>query len=151
MAPQQFATFYLGESLFGLPVSVIREINRILDITPVDRAPEFVRGLMNLRGQIVTVLDPGVRLGLEERGIVKSAKIIILKTASEAGADGLTRDSVGLFVDRIGDMVTAESGQIEPPPANVGGVDAANVEGIISLQNQLLVLLKLKELVANTQ
>ena len=57
MALKQFASFYLGDNLFGIDVRLIREINRNIDITVVDSAPEFVRGLLNLRGQIVTVID----------------------------------------------------------------------------------------------
>ena len=83
MENRQFITFYLGEDLFGLDILLVREINRHLELTRVDRTPEFVRGLMNLRGQIVTVLDLGIRLGIGARAIERESSCIVLKTRGE--------------------------------------------------------------------
>ena len=127
---RQFVTFRIDGHLLGLDVLLVREINRVLDITPVPRAPEFVRGLINLRGQIVTVFDLGVRLGLEPRSIDEETHNVILK-----------RDAVGLLVDAIGDVAQSEAEEIEPPPANVGGIGAEFMEGVVKLENELLVVL----------
>lgn len=147
---RQFSTFFLGDALFGLDILMVNEINRQMDITPVDQAQDFVSGLLNLRGQIVTVLDLGVRLGLGPRTITPNSCIIVLKTNAEIlergqqVEEGTADDVVGLLVDRIGDMVTVEDGALEPPPANMGGVDGRFMSGVAKLANSLLVVLRAK-------
>lgn len=122
----QYSTFRLGDRLFGLDLMMIREINRILDITPVPHAKGHIRGLINLRGQIVTILDLGVRLGLPRLDIGEESHNIILKTNAELSAvrcdmnfSTSPADLVGFLVDAIGDVVEADAGSIEPPSANV--------------------------------
>lgn len=147
---RQFSTFFLGDALFGLDILMVNEINRQMDITPVDQAQDFVAGLLNLRGQIVTVLDLGVRLSLGPRTITPNSCIIVLKTNAEIlergqqVEEGTADDVVGLLVDRIGDMVTVEDGALEPPPANMGGVDGRFMSGVAKLANSLLVVLRAK-------
>ena len=156
MATRQFVTFYLGDDLFGLDILLVREINRNLDITVADRSPQFVRGLINLRGQIVTVIDLGVKLGIGERSFSHDSSCIVLKTRTElerAGADdkliqGAAVDLVGLLVDRIGDVVQVESTAIDPPPAHTGGVKKLFLEGVIKLQNQLLITLNIAQVLS---
>ena len=151
MAEQQFSSLYLDDSAFGIDILLIREINRNLELTPVDQAPEFVRGLMNLRGQIVTVLDLGVRLGLGPRTITDESRCVVLKTNEELSLNSELQtetcdDVVGLLVDRVGDMINVDSKDVEPPPANISGVDGKFLSGVIQLDQQLLVTLKTSEI-----
>lgn len=156
MANRQFITFYLDHDLFGIDILLVREINRNLDITPVDLAPTYVRGLLNLRGQIVTVLDLGVRLELGMRKFKQSSSCIILKTtmelerghAKEELEDTTSPDLVGLLVDRIGDVVSVESSSIEPPPTHSHGVSGHYLSGVIKLDQRLLVTLKTSNVLA---
>lgn len=150
----QFSSFYLGRSLFGIDVLLVREINRNLEITSVDPSPEFVEGLMNLRGQIVTVIDLGVYLGLGKRERTKTTCCIVLKTEKELErihdegliSENTTKDTVGLLVDRISDMISVEENEIEPPPANMNGVDGKYLGGVIKLDSELLATLKISEI-----
>ena len=153
---RQFASFYMGENLFGIDVLLVREINQDVDITKVDPSPDFIIGLMNLRGQIVAITDLGVKLGINKEADTERKNCIVLKTDSELehlndeGMDvGKTsQDMIGLMVDKIGDMVTVEEEEIENPPSNVNGVDGKYLSGVIKLENQLLVTLKLEEILA---
>jgi purine-binding chemotaxis protein CheW len=153
---RQFSSFFLGDSMFGLDVLLVREINRNLDITPVDPSPDFVQGLMNLRGQIVTVTDLGVRLNLDNRERTKSTCCIVLKTEKELERitdEGLisattSKDTVGLLVDQIGDMISIDEKEIEAPPANMNGVDGKYLSGVIKLEQDLLATLKISEILA---
>ncbi len=152
---RQFATFYLGENLFGVDVLLVREINQNVDITEVDPSPDYIIGLMNLRGQIVAITDLSVKLGIVNKAN-KKTNCIVLKTDSELdhlNEEGLSvgktsKDMIGLMVDKIGDMVTVEEDEIESPPANVNGIDGKYLNGVIKLQGQLLVTLKLEEILA---
>lgn len=153
---RQFASFYLGENLFGIDVLLVREINQHVDITEVDPSPDFIIGLMNLRGQIVAITDLGVKLGIKEEADKKRTNCIVLKTDSELehlNEEGLnvgktSKDMIGLMVDKIGDMVTIDEEDIENPPANVNGIDGKYLNGVIKLEGQLLVTLKMQEILA---
>ena len=155
MSMKQFASFYIGENLFGIDIRLIREINRNIEITPVDRAPKFVRGLLNLRGQIVTVIDLGVRIGLvgkeEERNngrciVLKTSEELSQKRSEDPALEDTARDLVALYVDDIGDMVTIDEKELESPPANIGEVEGEFFSGVAKLEKELLVILKVEEL-----
>jgi len=147
---KQFATFRLDGQLFGVNVVLVREINQQTDFTPVQHAPDYVRGLINLRGHIVTILDLGVRLGLALRKVNADSHNIILKTNEElsrihldedADEIRITADTAGLLVDAVGDVVAVEEQEIEPPPASIGEVSGQFLTGVVKLDKDLLVLL----------
>ena len=135
MKSRQFVTFGIDDYLLGIDILKVREINRVLDITPVQHARTYVRGLINLRGQTVTVFDLGRRLGLALREIAEESHNIILKN-----------DAVGLLVDSIRDVVVAQDDEIEQPPANVGGIEGKFIEGIVKLEKDLLVILSAEKI-----
>ncbi len=153
---RQYATFFIEGSLFGIDVLLVREINRNLDITTVDEAPPCIAGLLNLRGQIVTVLDLSVKLGLEKRTIGERSRCIVLKTNAELEnhrAQGFrlpktSDDIIGLLADDIGDMVQIQDGETEPPPANLGSIDGRFLAGVVTLDHNLMATLKMDEILA---
>ncbi len=157
MAQSQFTTFYIDDSLYGIDVRYVREINRNTDITPVELAPPYVRGLLNLRGQIVTILDCAVRIGLPVKDVLSTSRCIVLKTSDESKKSGATdtdemsgaHDIIGLLIDKIGDMVIVDEEAIEPPPANSGGVDGKYIQGVVKLEKELLVVLRLREILSH--
>jgi purine-binding chemotaxis protein CheW len=126
----QFVTFRIDELLFGIDVLKVREINRILDITEVQHSPPHIRGLVNLRGQVVTIFDMGIRLGLKERVISEESHNIVLK-----------REPVGLLVDAIGDVVQTDKDHIEHSPANVSGIESDFMAGVVRQNNELILIL----------
>lgn len=150
---RQYATFYAGNNLFGIDVLMVREINRNHDITPVDLAPDDVRGLLNLRGQIVTVVDLAHRLGIGSATQSATTRCIVMKRPEELPQHlkekmqqhGSQNDIIGFLVDRIGDMVTINDGAIEKSPANVQEVDTRFIDGVVKLEGTLLILLKTQE------
>jgi len=150
---RQFATFYLGDARFGIDILMVREINRHLEITAAERAAEFVRGLLNLRGQIVTVIDLGVRLGLGARTINSDSRCLVLKTSSDLVEhrrigrldDNTVDDVIGLLIDRVGDMVTVRDEDLEPPPANISGVDGRFLSNVAQLDDGLMIALRTGE------
>ena len=148
----QYSTFYLGERRFGLPILSVRELIRACDITPVPLAPQHVRGLINLRGQIVTILDLAVRLGLKERGDARESHVVILNTGGSSGSaqerpgdDGgaAGEDMAGFLVDAVGDVVEADPSLREPAPANVTDTADPCIQCVIKTGTDLLVLLNL--------
>ncbi len=140
MGKSQFITFRLDDTLAGIDILHVREINRVLEITPVQHAREYVRGLVNLRGSTVTVFDLGLRLGLAKRRITSESQNIILK-----------KDAVGLLVDKIGDVVETENDEIQMPPANIGGLESRFITGVVRLADELLIVLSSDKILEYTK
>ncbi|MBN1765803.1 MAG: purine-binding chemotaxis protein CheW [Sedimentisphaerales bacterium] len=134
----EFTTFYVGDLLMGVDIQQVQEINRQLDTTEVPHAPECVRGIVNLRGEVVTVLDLRVILGLDATEINDKNRNVIIK------ADG---ENIGLMIDRIADVVYARLREIEPAPANISGVDGRFIKGVYKLDSELLVILDIDEVI----
>ena len=153
MAERQFSSFYLNDTLFGIDILVVSDIYRHLEMTPVHRLPPYVRGLLNLRGQIVTVLDLGIRLGLDAREIDDQTRCIILKTDSDLSRDYLESGKqvsmgshvVGLLVDKIGEVISVDDSRIEKPPANVAQIEKKYLSGVVKLDHELLSIVKIGE------
>jgi len=137
----QLATFYVGNLLLGLDIQRIQEINKQLDFTEVPQSPACVRGVANLRGEVVTVLDLRTILNLPRTEISRTARNVVVSSQGE---------QVSLLVDRIADVVTVYSDQIDPSPSNIGAVDGRFFLGVYPLESELLVVLDVEEVVATS-
>jgi purine-binding chemotaxis protein CheW len=156
---RQFATFRLGDGLFGIDVLLIDEVNRRQDVIPVARAPEFVRGLLNLRGQIVTVIDLGVKFGLGVQEFTRETRCVVLRTSrmlNRFREDGLLDDDtgpdmIGLLVERVEEMVSIEESRIDPAPGIFSNDAGRYVSGVVQMDTGLLNILRVGEIVANRE
>nr|WP_320134126.1 chemotaxis protein CheW [uncultured Holophaga sp.] len=137
----QYATFALDERTFGIEIQLVREIIRAFEITPVPRSERHIRGLINLRGQVVTIMDLGVRLGGASKTITPASHIIILKATTSSN------DILGLLVDSIADVVEEDAAATEPPPANTTESGNGLLAGVINGRSGLIVLLKMDEII----
>jgi purine-binding chemotaxis protein CheW len=136
MSKAQFCTFQVEELLFGIETEKVQEVVDALDLTPVPLAPSAVRGLINLRGQIVTAIDLRTRLGLPPRDSSRKPKNIIV-----GNRDGV----VSLLVDAIDDIVDVTPDCFEQPPATLPAVARALIKGVYKLPDRLLLVLGLDE------
>ena len=129
---RQFCTFYLEDDFFGVDVQQVQEVLRHQDQTHVPLAPKMIRGLINLRGQIVTALDLRCRLGLSERSQDTLPINVVVRTKDGA---------VSLLVDEIGDVVEVSEDDFEPPPETVTGVARELIVGTYKLADRILLIL----------
>ncbi|MCK4660728.1 MAG: chemotaxis protein CheW [Phycisphaerae bacterium] len=135
----EIATFYVGNQLMGVNIQQVQEINRHVKVTAVPHALDCVRGVINLRGEVVTVVDLRTILGLEQTEISDQSRNVIVKSRDE---------KIGLLVDRIADVESIRTEETEPPPANVSGVDGRFFKGIHKLESELLVILDVEEVLS---
>jgi purine-binding chemotaxis protein CheW len=151
MALQKFVTFYIDQYHFGIDVLDVREINHHLALTPVPLANPHIRGLINLRGQIVTLLDLRRMFGLGNISMTESTHNIILKDENfNLGNESHnTQDRVGLMVDRIGDIITVDEDSLEAPPANIGQIDGRFLVQVAKLPDAVVAILNVEELLTN--
>jgi purine-binding chemotaxis protein CheW len=125
----QFCTFYLDSLLFGVDLQGVQEVIRNPEMTPVPLAPGVVRGLINLRGQIVTAIDLRQRLALEPPAAGALPMNVVVR--SEDGA-------VSLLVDEISDVAEVEESTFERPPETLTGPVRAMILGVYKLDGRLL-------------
>lgn len=128
----QYATFHIDDQYFGIEVLRVQEVVRHLEMTPVPMAPDVVKGLINLRGQIVTAVDMRLRLGLKPRE--NGAAPMNMVVRSEDGA-------VSLLVDEIGDVLQVGAESYEPAPDSISRAMRGMVRGVHKLDGRLLLVL----------
>ena len=136
-AATQFLSFSLGSEVFGMDIRTVREIIQHGSITPVPLMPDFVRGIINLRGAVVPVIDLHARFGRPAANIGKKSCIIIFD-ASRQGE----RAEIGLLVDAVSEVVEIPADQIEPVPDFGTSVRREFMRGIGKLQGRFIVLLE---------
>ncbi|MBO9598859.1 MAG: chemotaxis protein CheW [Cohnella sp.] len=129
--------FTLANEEYGIEVDKVRTIERLMPITRVPKTPDFVKGVINLRGVVIPVIDLRGRFGLAESELGENSRIIIV------AANDL---EVGFIVDSANDVLDLMSDTIENPPEIVGGVKAKYLSGVAKIgDNRLLILLNLSE------
>jgi purine-binding chemotaxis protein CheW len=129
--------FTLGEESYGVEVDKVRTIERMVTLTRVPKTPSFVKGVINLRGVVVPVIDLRGRFGLPETGFTDNTRFIIVN---------INEIEVGLIVDSASDVIDIDSDLIEDPPEIVGGIRAKYLRGVAKMSdNRLLIMLDLAE------
>ncbi len=131
---EQLVVFQLAGETYGVDISSVHEIIRMQAITEVPRTPEFVEGVINLRGRIVPVIDLHKRFGLPAEEQTQNSRIMVVEV------NGVT---VGMIVDSVSEVLRLPKANIEPPPPVLSGVDVAYLRGVGKWQEQLIILLDL--------
>ncbi|MFP5344724.1 MAG: chemotaxis protein CheW [Gammaproteobacteria bacterium] len=135
----QWVTFRLDNETYGINVMQIQEVIRVNDIAPVPGAPDYVLGIINLRGNVVTVMDTRQRFGLAPRDMDDGTRVVIIETGGHV---------MGLLVDSVAEVVDIHASQIESAP-NVGNDDSARfIQGVCSRDGELLILVDLDKLLS---
>lgn len=135
----KYCSFKVGELLFGIDVQDVQEVLRYQEITRVPLAPPVVRGLINLRGQIVTAVDMRRQLNMEDRPAGVLPMNVIVRTRE---------DPISLLVDEIGDVIEVDPEGFEDIPPTVSGVVRELMTGVHKLSDSLLLVLKTERAVS---
>ena len=130
------ATFFVCGSAYGIDLLKIQEINKLLALTPVPGAPSYVRGILNLRGRIVTVIDLGYKLGLPETHLNAEGRNIIVRSGGE---------HIGLLVERISEVIRINIDDVEAPPSNMNGIQDDFFHGVIKNTDLLIGILDMEK------
>jgi purine-binding chemotaxis protein CheW len=137
----QLISFRLEKEEFGVEVDNVREILKVGDITPLPRAPGYLLGMMNLRGNIVPILDPGIRMNLPARSadLTEKARILVLQVSDQLS---------GVLVDEVFEVRRVEAAVVEPPPQVIRGIDKFFLQGVVKSadKNRLILMLNLIEI-----
>jgi purine-binding chemotaxis protein CheW len=139
-ATEHLATFYLDREEYGVDVKQVQEIRRVTEITAVPRAPEFMRGVINLRGRILPVMDLRCKLGLGEVGATPNTRIIVVRVRDRL---------LGLLVDGASQVLKVPVSRIEPPPEEVVERGGDYIRGVAKLDDRLIILMDIERLLAH--
>lgn len=130
--PGQYLTFQLLSEQYGVAIETVREINQFGEITPVPRTPDYVKGVMNLRGKIIPVVNLRIKFGMDPQDTTRDTCIIVIDT--EIG-------QVGMIVDSVKEVVSLQDSQIEPSPV-LGNENAMSfVRGMGKVDNRVVILI----------
>lgn len=136
-------TFYINEDLFGIDINNIKELNRNIEYTNVPDTHEYIEGLFNMRGQIVTVFNLNKILkyeNIEKNGKQKRKTCITLKTTDKL------KDYVGFLIDQTGDVLDIDEKISEAPPANMNNIKSRFVKLVAKSENELITILDPEEI-----
>ncbi len=138
----QLVTFSIGGEEFGVEILTVQEIIRMLEITRVPKAPDFVEGVINLRGKVIPIIDLRKRFGLESKSHDKNTRIVVIE---------INKMIVGFVVDSVSEVLRIPADTVEPPPPVVAGLDSEYISGVGKLEDRLLILLDLDRLLSREE
>lgn len=138
----QLVTFKLEEETYGVNVMQVQEVLRVTEIAPVPGAPYFVLGIINLRGNVVTVIDTRSRFGLSTTDLTDNSRIVIIEGEGQV---------VGILVDSVAEVVELRESQIDTAP-NVGNEETARyIQGVFTREGSLLIVVDINKLLTDEE
>ena len=138
----QWVTFKLDNEKYGINVMQVQEVLRYTEIAPVPGAPSYVMGIINLRGNVVTVIDTRTRFGLQETSISENTRIVIIESEKQV---------IGILVDSVAEVVYLKTSEIDIAP-NIGTDESAKfIQGVSNRNGELLILVDLNKLLSDEE
>jgi purine-binding chemotaxis protein CheW len=138
----QLVSFKIGTEEFGVDILKVQEINRMMEVTRVPNAPEYVDGVINLRGKVIPIIDLRRRFGLERKERDKDTRIVVVELKGKV---------VGFVVDAVSEVLRIPRSVTEPPPALVSDINAEYITAVGKLEDRLLILLDLEKVLSAEQ
>lgn len=138
----QYVTFTLQDEIYGINVMQVQEVLREVEVAPVPGAPYYVMGIINLRGNVVSVIDARTRFGLPPRESDDMTRIIVIEVHQQI---------IGILVDSVAEVVDIQHEEIETAP-NVGNTETSKyIDGVVSRGETLLILVDLNKLLSDQE
>lgn len=139
---EQLVIFEVADEQYGVEISAVCEIISMRNITGVPKTPDFVEGVINLRSQVIPVVDLRRRLGMPRGERSRASRIMVVKIGQQTN---------GMIVDSVSEVLRIPSTVVEPPSSLVAGADSQFLRGIAKLQDRLIILLSMEEIFARTE
>jgi purine-binding chemotaxis protein CheW len=138
----QVVSFKLGSEEYGVDIAQVQEINRMVAVTHVPRAPQFMEGVINLRGQLIPIIDLRTRFAMPRAEHTKNTRIVV----TEIGAK-----RVGMVVDSVSEVLRLPLDQVEDAPEMLTGVDTEYIRGVGKIEDRLIILLDLARIISGAE
>jgi len=138
----QLVSFKINEEEFGIEILKVQEIIKMLQITKVPNAPNFVDGVINLRGRVIPIIDLRIKLGLTRKDHTKNTRIVVVE---------LKNKTVGFIVDEVNEVLRIPKEITEAPPEMIGNINREYITSIGKLEDRLLILLDLEKILSESE
>lgn len=138
----QLVSFNIGDEEFGVDILKVQEINRMVQVTRVPNTPDYVLGVINLRGKVIPIIDMRYRLGMSPKEFDKDTRIVVVEIESKV---------IGFVVDAVSEVIRINKSITEPPPPMVAGIDSEYITAIGKLEDRLLILLDLRKILSSEE
>jgi purine-binding chemotaxis protein CheW len=138
----KIAIFKLKDEEYGLPISEVRSIERMQPITRVPSTPQYIKGVINLRGVVTPIIDMRRRFDIQAEDYTDSTRIIIV---------GTPEMEAGLIVDAAKDVIDTDGDMIQPPPEVIGSIESDCIKGVVKVNERLIILLNLEKALTRMQ
>lgn len=136
----QYVTFHLDDETYGINVMQIQEVLRYTEIAPVPGAPDYVLGIINLRGNVVTVIDTRRRFGLMDADVTEATRIVVMESENQV---------MGVLVDSVAEVMYLKASEIETAP-NVGNEESAKfIQGVCNKNGELIILVEFEKMLTD--
>lgn len=142
---ERFLTFHLAEEEFGIDIMRVQEIIGLVQITPVPTAPEYCRGVINLRGKVIPTIDFRKKLGMDPREDTERTCIIIVEVGGDKG-----QTLFGLVVDEVAEVLHVAETDLSPAPEYGGGLDNSLIQGVGVVDGKLKIFLDIERVLSGT-
>jgi purine-binding chemotaxis protein CheW len=139
-AGREYLSFVLGDAQYCIDILKVQEIRTYETPTRIANTPDFIKGVMNLRGNIVPIIDLRIKFGLAEPRYDTQTVVIVLNVAKR---------TVGVVVDGVSDVVALPAGEIKPPPELSGALDTRYLQGLATIGGQMLILIDIERLMSS--
>ncbi len=135
----KFLTFCLGREEYGLPILAVREIIGLIDVTPLPQTPSYVKGVINLRGKIIPVIELRAKFGLPTVSYTAETCILVVEVESEE--EGAGAFQLGIIVDSVREVLDISRSNIEPPPNFGTSIPLSAIQGMGKVKDKVVILL----------
>ncbi len=138
---QKYLTFKLADEEYGVEILKVREIIGVMDITSVPRMPVYMKGVINLRGKVIPLMDLRLKFGLDEIAHTEQTCIIVVDVGKE----------IGIIVDTVSEVLDIKGENVEPPPSMGGSVDTSFILGMGKVGDAVKILLDISKVLTNEE
>ncbi len=141
-AGREYLSFVLGEAQYGIDILKVQEIRTYEPPTRIANTPAFIKGVINLRGNIVPIIDLRVKFGLPEQRYDTQTVVIVLNVAKR---------TIGVVVDGVSDVLAVPASEIKPPPELSGALDTQYLLGLATVGGQMLIIIDIEKLLSSRE
>ncbi len=142
----KYLTFVLAREEYGIPILKVREIIKLLEITSIPKTPGYIKGVINLRGKIISIMDLRLKFGLEEKEYNERTCIVVVEISLND-----TRKLMGLIVDAVSEVVNLTTDQIEPPPEYGYQNNQGFLTGVGKVKERVILLLDIERILSREE
>ncbi len=144
----KYLSFFLGEEEYALGILSVREIIGLIDITPLPQTPDYVKGVINLRGKIIPVIELRAKFGLDSVDYTEQTCVIVVEVGNESTDQHF---EIGIIVDSVREVLDIAGNQIDPPPSFGCSVPLDYITGIGKVREKVVVLLNIDRIVTSAE